>query len=1075
MEELTALSKQRDAEWRAEQEAAEKARKERLAPILAEYERIKALPSAERVRIFKEDAMSAPKTKAGQKGLLREVFDKYKARPGFTPAEEKALWEGVPGGIDSSGKPKTNLYQSYYLTIQSARDKALKAAAQAAATPEQKAAAKRISAFLKKAKTKKDKKKAAEEAEAKRVREMEAYQAELKKQKEGREYDEREQKYLEQFPEYHSPMRYFDSRAEYNAWRRKKEAEFEKYDKLPPEVKARQAEEKARKESEKFAKFLAELQPQYYGPEALAASAASASPSPKPMTALERLAALKAKQAREKAVKADSGVEEREVKEAPFEEMKAPLPKPPVLSAAYAPKKLTAEALLELRELTPAQLPEVKAIMETPAFKGLPLKDRVRVSALVRRTEVSGAGYKLKAEDNGYFVITKETGRKHSKKPLPKARAEAQMRALYANVKDAKRGAGLMSDFLSGLKEGAKPFQTLWETAKLVGKLYRTAGKQAVKRGGYMSYYQRIGQMSQEDKMKEPIMRYEKARMEGFQGSFDDFGKIDEGARRQTEAHNQRIAQIKQEAEDRERRRAEIEEKIRRDEPFRKIVSGLTKVADFAIPFLEKVPGVGNVAAQAYKAFAPPGSQYSQYPSPFERRGSGKTKREQFYKLYKVPRKAYSINELSRISKVPLAILKKVYKRGIGAAATQPTSVRLKGSFVKNVDAPKSKKLSPQQWAMSRVYSFLVGGDHDEDLRKNLEGAGFFDVFKKAQDFGKKVVNEVANPESVLRTRISDVSKGIRKDNYPPSSRRTIQQYGDYLVVGLTLRRDPIESFINLALNAITLGNWSQAKAKANYDRMFHLGVEVEVSKGNDTKKLIVEKNEVINVAPAKPRKRDTEFMPVPAPSPPVDLRTFLQRAQDQKQDYFLYDAFSNNCQDFIQHLLRANGVLTRANDQFIKQDTNALIKELPSYTSKVARAITDLGGIANVALEGGKTPHSKLKAQLEEIGLSPEAYLRTARSAARKAGYKNASKLTFSSKPTAKLTIPNEKGTPIHFGRAGYGDFLIWSHLEKKKKAPKGTAEKKRATFQKSHSAIKGDWRSDDYSPNNLALRVLW
>jgi uncharacterized protein YeeX (DUF496 family) len=32
-----------------------------------------------------------------------------------------------------------------------------------------------------------------------------------------------------------------------------------------------------------------------------------------------------------------------------------------------------------------------------------------------------------------YWVVTKETGAKHSKDPLPKARAEAQMRALYAN------------------------------------------------------------------------------------------------------------------------------------------------------------------------------------------------------------------------------------------------------------------------------------------------------------------------------------------------------------------------------------------------------------------------------------------------------------------------------------------------------------------------------------------------------------------------------------------------------------------------------------------------------------------
>ena len=95
----------------------------------------------------------------------------------------------------------------------------------------------------------------------------------------------------------------------------------------------------------------------------------------------------------------------------------------------------------------------------------------------------------------------------------------------------------------------------------------------------------------------------------------------------------------------------------------------------------------------------------------------GATKREQFYKTYKVPKRSYSIEELSAISKVPVEVLQQVYNRGIGAYKTNPQSVRLKHSFVKNVKAPMSAKLSKEQWAMSRIYSFLMGGEHDQDLR----------------------------------------------------------------------------------------------------------------------------------------------------------------------------------------------------------------------------------------------------------------------------------------------------------------------------------------------------------------------
>lgn len=103
----------------------------------------------------------------------------------------------------------------------------------------------------------------------------------------------------------------------------------------------------------------------------------------------------------------------------------------------------------------------------------------------------------------------------------------------------------------------------------------------------------------------------------------------------------------------------------------------------------------------------------------------GGTRRENVLKRYKLEDKGYSLKELASITSVPEKILQEVYDRGIGAYKTQPKSVRLKGSFVKNVDAPMKKKLSKEQWAMARVYSFIDGNPkHDEDLRSNGSSMG---------------------------------------------------------------------------------------------------------------------------------------------------------------------------------------------------------------------------------------------------------------------------------------------------------------------------------------------------------------
>lgn len=69
--------------------------------------------------------------------------------------------------------------------------------------------------------------------------------------------------------------------------------------------------------------------------------------------------------------------------------------------------------------------------------------------------------YKVVAEGSGFVVINTDTGRKHSRKPLPRARAEAQARALYANVPEARTKAA---------NYGAKVGEAI------AGRLVRAAG-----------------------------------------------------------------------------------------------------------------------------------------------------------------------------------------------------------------------------------------------------------------------------------------------------------------------------------------------------------------------------------------------------------------------------------------------------------------------------------------------------------------------------------------------------------------------------------------------------------------------
>ncbi len=128
-----------------------------------------------------------------------------------------------------------------------------------------------------------------------------------------------------------------------------------------------------------------------------------------------------------------------------------------------------------------------------------------------------------------------------------------------------------------------------------------------------------------------------------------------------------------------------------------------------------------------------------------------KTHKQRFLKSHSLNDKPYSLKELSKISQVPLSILQEVYNRGIGAYKNNPTSVRMKGSFKKNISAPLSMKLSKEQWAFSRVYSFLDGNlKHDNDLRGGGNGLEYNKV-KKISDYIRKHIKGLIPTGSLKR------------------------------------------------------------------------------------------------------------------------------------------------------------------------------------------------------------------------------------------------------------------------------------------------------------------------------------
>lgn len=121
---------------------------------------------------------------------------------------------------------------------------------------------------------------------------------------------------------------------------------------------------------------------------------------------------------------------------------------------------------------------------------------------------------------------------------------------------------------------------------------------------------------------------------------------------------------------------------------------------------------------------------------------------------------------------------------------------------------------------------------------------------------------------------------------------------------------------------------------------------------------------------------------------------------------------------------------------------------------------------------KGGKK--ETFSSRLEQMGIDPQVYLSEIKKKAKGYGY-DPKAVSFAENGIHKIEMKTPQGQTVRFGRMKYNDFLIWSHLEELGEAPKGSAKVKQNRFVKSHSAMKGDWKDNDYSPNWLSIRLLW
>jgi len=174
----------------------------------------------------------------------------------------------------------------------------------------------------------------------------------------------------------------------------------------------------------------------------------------------------------------------------------------------------------------------------------------------------------------------------------------------------------------------------------------------------------------------------------------------------------------------------------------------------------------------------------------------------------------------------------------------------------------------------------------------------------------------------------------------PPQARKLLEQVGEEKISSIKLFRKPI----SLSSFAKFIG----ALKGTPYDKLFHLGMVING-------KYLLDKQEVIHFErKGVPSGSEVETQDVSVDKD-ITISELLEKTRKRMgdADFSNYSSRKNNCQDFMMNVLSANGLSSPIYTKFIKQDTESVFKNLPSYAEKISDFVTGAQALVERQISG--------------------------------------------------------------------------------------------------------------------------
>lgn len=206
------------------------------------------------------------------------------------------------------------------------------------------------------------------------------------------------------------------------------------------------------------------------------------------------------------------------------------------------------------------------------------------------------------------------------------------------------------------------------------------------------------------------------------------------------------------------------------------------------------------------------------------------------------------------------------------------------------------------------------------------------------------------------------------RNTYNNVSMRTINELGGYQITNMVLSRAPIRSYLRKAVDTVTFGRFEESLKKMGYDKVFHLSCVCDVEQDGVIRRVVIEKNAVVNVSTSYKQEKEAEYFKIQI-NRFITLKELLDKTQQRMGDsYFPYNSWSNNCQVFIDNILDANTLNTPEAHAWLFQDMTKVAEAIPTVSKNIMNTITHVGAVSDKLLGNGKGESSELKSIIRKI-----------------------------------------------------------------------------------------------------------